>query len=76
MALGASDSLHYLTGWIGKNLVIVCADKKIGMNFTLYYSTALDADNSMVNEMGVFVNVLSTIIEKTKFFLMTSYQTL
>ena len=63
-----SDSIEFLTDWTGENLVIVCADKNIELNFTLHHSTTLDAENSMVNEMGVFVNELNTIIEKGKVF--------
>jgi len=63
-----SDSIEFLTDWTGENLVIACADKNTELNFTLHHSTALDADNSMVNEMGVFVNELNTIIEHGKVF--------
>jgi len=58
----ASEDIQFLTEWTGENLVIISPDKNIEMNFTLHHTNRLDADNSMIKEMGIFIDEINNIM--------------
>jgi len=59
-----SESISLIIDWTGENLIVVCPEKKIELNFTLHHSNGVDADGSMVKKMGKCNNDIDYILQR------------
>jgi len=59
-----SEAISLIIDWTGENLIVVCPEKKIELNFTLHHSNGVDADGSMVKKMGKCNNDIDYILQR------------